>query len=99
MAEDFTTEELYVNVNPEYASYSNEVDKPITVYSNEPDPNLPLQYANGEVPAERQAAQADAPDEEKDDDEKKDEVKSTTPSSPQTAPNKVATPPAATPSK
>ena len=49
--------ETFQNVDPVYANYANDVDKPYVQEELELDYNLQTQFANGEVPKERQDAE------------------------------------------
>ena len=64
-------DENFTNIDPEYANYAVDTDKPVEQKLPDLDPNLPLVFANGEVPAEREEAEKNEEKEES----KEDDVK------------------------
>ncbi|ADD80800.1 gp014 [Rhodococcus phage ReqiDocB7] len=91
MAESNDQEVAYLNADPIYTDYSNDVDKPINVTAEVKDWNLPLQYANGEVPAELQESEESDEQEKKDEQDKGDDKPKAAPApSPAAAPKPAA---------
>jgi hypothetical protein len=80
-------DENFTNVDPEYANYAVDTDKPGEQKLPKLDPNLPLQFANGEVPAERKEAEKN---EEKEESKEDDKESKTSAVAPATSPAKPA---------
>lgn len=76
----------FSNIDPEYANYAVDTDKPYEQELPEVDPNLPLQFADGSVPVERE--EAEEKNEEKEDESKEDSKPSAPAVAPATSPAK-----------